>query len=525
MAAAGGAGGAGADPNSEKQYELYVKKFADVIKGRTLHTEITDIFRYMNGVGLSRFSPLKKVESPALRARILNTRFHDVPLLVHIAEKLSNSSAMADIITLFHENGADLNAADRNNATLITHLCYNRNARGLERLLEIKSTGTPININVVDTTEGFEATPLYYAVAGEAPGIVERLLQQPDIEPNGFVGRKRTTVLYIAAYNGHHDTVRLLLANPRVDLLRGATDGSTAFHIAATRGHRAVIQEFLALPADRGFDPNHTNIFDESALYLARKHGHPTIVALLEPLVPAPPALPNAPQTYRYHPARPPQYFDAIMYDNIPVADADDDTIVFNIGGGRGFFGLPKEIIQKHINEDTWIVFECLREQHGSATITVQEVDGVPRMAPVQTDFNPAVKYYNLKNGPFAGIVPLDEIRAALAMDTNTFQLRRSGRRLPFATDYETVIVYGPSGLGFKRVEVNIINSRHCQAGTAEDVWSIHPMVLEADPAMPPPSPNANGAASQEGGRRRRVRRLTRRRRSGSRRHRRSRKN
>ena len=73
---------------------------------------------------------------------------------------------------------------------------------------------------------------------------------------------------------------------------------------------------------------------------------------------------------------------------------------------------------------------------------------------------------------------------------------RRSGRRLPFATDYETVIVDGPHGLGFKRHEVDIVGARHCQAGTAEDVWNIHPMVLEASAAP--------AAGSQGGGRRRR---------------------
>jgi ankyrin repeat protein len=509
------AGGAGAAPNAERQYELYVKKFADVISSHgissSLDKGIAEIFRYMNGIGPSRFSPLKKIDDPALKARILNTQIRAFPLLLDVAHRLGNTPALADIITLFHEHGADMNIADTNNANIVTHICIYRNAPALAKLLEIKREGAHIDINVIDTSKGFNATPLYHAAVNEAPALVEQLMAQPDIEPNGFVGPRNTTVLYEATYLGYHDTVRVMLASPRVDLLRGAPDGTTAFHAAARYGRRAVIEEFLRLPADRGFDPNHTNIYDETALYLARKRKHTTIVALLEPLVPAPPPLPHAPQTYRYSPAAPPQYYDAIMIGDIPVADADADTIVFNIEGSPGFFGLPKEMIQKHINKDKWVMFECLREQHGSATITVQMVDGIPRMAPVQTDFNPGVKYYNLKNGPFKGLVPLDEIRAALAMDTNTFQLRRSARHLAFTTDYKNVIVNGPRALGFKRKEVDNMSANHCQAGTAEDVWNIYPMVLEADPAMPAPAANA-APGSQGGGRRRRPRRLTRRR-------------
>ena len=219
MAAAGGAGVA---PNAEKQFELYVKKFADVIARQgtsdSLDKGIAEIFRYMNGIGPSKISPLKKIEDPALKARILNTNFRDAPLLLYIAHYLASNPALAEIITLFHEHGANMNIADTRNANLVTHVCINRNSRALVKILEIKSEGAPIDINIIDTLRGYPATPLYHAMAREAPALVELLLAEPDIEPNGFVGPRNTTVLYEAAYLGHHNTVRHFLENPRVDI-------------------------------------------------------------------------------------------------------------------------------------------------------------------------------------------------------------------------------------------------------------------------------------------------------------------
>jgi ankyrin repeat protein len=86
------------------------------------------------------------------------------------------------------------------------------------------------------------------------------------------------TPLFMAAQNGHRDTVAALLDHG-ADAKQGTTsDGITPLFIAAQRGHREVV----ALLLDHGADPKQARKNDGATpLFMAAQNGYRDIVALL----------------------------------------------------------------------------------------------------------------------------------------------------------------------------------------------------------------------------------------------------
>jgi hypothetical protein len=123
-------------------------------------------------------------------------------------------------------------------------------------------------------------------------------------------------------------------------------------------------------------------------------------------------------------------------------------------------------------------------------------------------DIERDTKYYFVSGGPFPVVVPQEQMEAALVHpEFHTFELVGPLRRLAHTSDYKSVQVM--RGLGFKGREIDITSGKHCQDGSAEELYTIHPLRL-----VP-----AAAAAGSTGGarRRRRTRRYATRRRHPSR--------
>ncbi|KAL7804902.1 ankyrin repeat-containing domain protein [Trichoderma aethiopicum] len=173
--------------------------------------------------------------------------------------------------------------------------------------------------------------PLYEASENGHEAVVELLLKQAGIRADG-IGREGTP-LWIAAYKGHVNIVKMLLESDDVDInFRSSYSGQTPLSKAAEKGHKAVVDLLLAQPdinpnsrppprvltpmegygcdraegyvsplslaaengheevvrqllAHPGIDPNcrpcHFGDMDGTPLWLAARHGHDGVVKLL----------------------------------------------------------------------------------------------------------------------------------------------------------------------------------------------------------------------------------------------------
>ena len=86
------------------------------------------------------------------------------------------------------------------------------------------------------------------------------------------------TPLYTAAWNGHTECVRLLLAAPGINVNKADKDGVTPLYTAAYRGYAECVQHLLAAP---GIDVNKADKYGNTPLYTAARDGHTERVRLL----------------------------------------------------------------------------------------------------------------------------------------------------------------------------------------------------------------------------------------------------
>jgi ankyrin repeat protein len=135
-------------------------------------------------------------------------------------------------------------------------------------LAQLLSAGTK-----VDSMNEGEATPLIIAARYGQDEMVRKLLAAG--ASVNFEDENGQTSLYLAAKYGHHRTMIELLA---AGAIVNSKQGRAPIYAAAKNGHHQAVA--LLLRAGAAIDTKYRN--GPTALDVARKHGHSTVVELLE---------------------------------------------------------------------------------------------------------------------------------------------------------------------------------------------------------------------------------------------------
>ncbi|KAE8882503.1 hypothetical protein PF001_g3602 [Phytophthora fragariae] len=161
----------------------------------------------------------------------------------------------------------ELRSEDNN----FTPLCWAAQAGNLEMVQLLIVEGAQVD---AATTSGF--TPLLLAASAGHAHVVQQLLMK-GADSEACIKRSGFTALLVAVFNNYVGVVRHLVKK-RVNLEVRSADGSTALHLAAEKGHAAVVQLLLA----GGSNTNATIQRDGStALHKAAFMNKPAVVWLL----------------------------------------------------------------------------------------------------------------------------------------------------------------------------------------------------------------------------------------------------
>jgi len=184
---------------------------------------------------------------------------------------LAAQNGSTEVLEVLQKASANLEVQDKGGRTVLHHAALNGRLEVVKLLL--MDTGQML-IGMTDRN-GFTALHLA-AHSGEAE-VVKMLLdfrpsvatQGTDVPPNA---------LYLAVRSGNLDVVNVLLkAGFHTKYVHVGDNGATALHVAAKHNHPTVVRVLLEAHADvaaRDFSGN-------SALHLAARNGHREIVMLL----------------------------------------------------------------------------------------------------------------------------------------------------------------------------------------------------------------------------------------------------
>ena len=116
------------------------------------------------------------------------------------------------------------------------------------------------------------------ARGGSSSAMQEFLANQQGVEVNCVEDEKGLAALHWASHLGHLECVRVLLADPRVDVNFKSQEGRTALHAAADGGHDEVVQ--LLLTSDK-VDVNSKDVIGATPMTYAMLQNHHGIMQLL----------------------------------------------------------------------------------------------------------------------------------------------------------------------------------------------------------------------------------------------------
>ncbi|KAI9889110.1 MAG: hypothetical protein M1814_005771 [Vezdaea aestivalis] len=171
------------------------------------------------------------------------------------------------IIQLLLENGADIEAKDKEGRTALHWAAENGHEAVIKLLLEKGAD--------IEAKDGYGTTALHWAAGNGHEAVIKLLLEKgADIEAEDGYG---TTALHWAAENGHEAAIKLLLEKG-ADIEAEDGYGTTALHLAAENGHEAVIKLLL----EKGADIEAKDKERRTALHLAAGNGHEVVVKLLQ---------------------------------------------------------------------------------------------------------------------------------------------------------------------------------------------------------------------------------------------------
>ena len=153
------------------------------------------------------------------------------------------------------------------NAILMTSV-QSGDLKGVERAL--------VNGADVNAENSANMTALMFAT-GDGNTRIVRILLGHGADVNRRSGEGETALMR-AAFNGHAEVVKILLAEgAKINIQEARDRGMTALMGAAAGGHAEIVKLLIV----NGADVKVKNLYRETALTLAQKHGHSQIVQML----------------------------------------------------------------------------------------------------------------------------------------------------------------------------------------------------------------------------------------------------
>jgi ankyrin repeat protein len=199
------------------------------------------------------------------------TRTNDGSTPLYMA---SQNGHAAVVEALLRHEATDVNKAETTDGSTPLFMALQKGYTAVvEALLRHEAT----DVNQAETTDG--CTPLYMASQKGDAAVVEALLAQKATDVNQAETTDGCTPLYMASQNGHAAVVKALLRHPAINVDQTMTDGSgrTPLMMAAHQGR----QQCVELLIDAGADRFITATNGKTAVDVAKKRGHGSIVALL----------------------------------------------------------------------------------------------------------------------------------------------------------------------------------------------------------------------------------------------------
>jgi ankyrin repeat protein len=206
-------------------------------------------------------------------------------------------AAPAAILVLLDAEGVDVRRPDADGRTALIELASAERAPDPALVRRLISAGGADD-RAADGTNAFLHAALrrHLELAGD--------LLAAGADPNAASRLTGWTALIAAVAMGLDDVAGWLLTIPELDPDQAGLDGASALHHAAGLGPSAAL---AALLADPRVDPNRLDGAGRTALAVARLHGHPRAVELLQPRTTVTEAAPEAALPPGTGPAQPPR--------------------------------------------------------------------------------------------------------------------------------------------------------------------------------------------------------------------------
>lgn len=200
------------------------------------------------------------------------------PTMIDVStETLVKSVTDSDLTTLqsiLNTGTYEINATNSKQEPLILIATHNNNIEIAQLLID-----NGANVNLQDTIQ--DSAYLYAGAQGRTE-ILDYMLQHADIDFS-VVNRYGGNTLIPAAEKGHIDTVRLLVANPNIDINFQNNFGYTALieAVALTDGSKT-FQDIVQILVDNGADTNIRDNSGKTALDYAQERQFDAMIAILQ---------------------------------------------------------------------------------------------------------------------------------------------------------------------------------------------------------------------------------------------------
>lgn len=244
-----------------------------------------DVFQAAPGGGISLNFLVRRIKENALyeyaaRNWGYHTKFcqDDNSVLESVRKFSKSSNRMESALHVFFTEAWRISEATHHGSAPLTHsrsLLSVAAELGSPHLMQFLVQLDGLEVDRTDENDG--RTPLNRAAYLGHTEIVRLLVARGDVEKNSK-DRNGSTPLAVAAYKGHEEVVQLLLKRDDVDADSKDNRGRTPLSIAASRGHDAVVRLLLER---NDVDADSKDKFGKTPLSRAISEGHEKVVRLL----------------------------------------------------------------------------------------------------------------------------------------------------------------------------------------------------------------------------------------------------